>query len=370
MKIEQQYETIDACRFCFMCRHVCTMGVATGWESDTPRGKALLLFKVLRGHAEYNDDLVRTIYRCCLCGMCQNWCKGDYTLPEAILLARNDIVEQGKEPQAVRQIRQNILQTGNPFGSPAGDRFKALEHQGTPERTAEVLYYVGCDTAYHRPEIANAFVRILVHSGISFTLLEDETSSGKPLSALGYLSDAKQVAETLATKIKATGCRLLVTTCPSSFDALKNDYPAMGVVLDGIEVLHATEYLDRLATQGKLVLPNRLDRTVTVLDSDRLGRSNNIYNEPRHLLQSIPGVELKEMSWTRNNAHSCGETGGVLRLLYPELSSKLAKRVLEEAAGTGAAVLATTCPITKQTLLDANPTSIEIRDIVELVADS
>ena len=79
MHIENQFETIDACRFCFMCRHVCTMGLATGWESDTPRGRSLVLFKVLRGHTEYNDDLVASIYRCCLCGMCQAWCKGDYS---------------------------------------------------------------------------------------------------------------------------------------------------------------------------------------------------------------------------------------------------------------------------------------------------
>ena len=376
MHIEEQFETIDACRFCFMCRHVCSTGLATGWESDTPRGRMLLLFKVLRGYAEYNDDLVQTIYRCCLCGVCQSWCKGDYTPPEAILQARNDIVELGKEPDHVRQIKQNILQTGNPFGLPAEDRFKALEHQGrsggepTPEQTAEVLYYVGCDTAYHRPEIANAFLRLLSQSGVGFALLEGETSSGKPLTVLGYRSEAKRMAETLAARIKATGCRLLVTTCPSSFDALKNDYPALGVDLEGIEILHAVEYLDRLVSQGKLAPQNTLDRTITVLDSDRLGRFNGLYDEPRHLLQTIPGAKLKEMSWTRDLAHSCGETGGVQRLLYPDLNRTLAERVLAEANNTGAQVLATSCPVTKQTLMEVGDKHLEIRDVVELVAES
>ena len=375
MLVEKQFETIDACRFCFMCRHVCTVGMASGWESDTPRGKALLLFKVLRGHAEYNDDLVRTIYRCCLCGMCQSWCKGDYTLPEAVLLARGDIVSQGKEPEAARQIKQHLLQTGNPFGLPAGERFQSLEYTGKPgtqepQQTAEVLYYVGCDTAYQRPEIANAFIRILSHSGVNFTLLSDETSTGKPLTTLGYRDEAKQVAETLAAKIKATGCRVLVTTCPSSFDALKNDYLAMGVDLGGIEVLHASQYLERLVTEGKLAPQNRNERTVTVHDSDRLGRFNAIYDAPRHMLQAVPGVELTEMSWTRDTAHSCGETAGVLRLLDPELSRTLAERLLAEANSTGAQVLATSCPVTKQTLVEANGADIEIRDVVELVAES
>ena len=372
MHIEDQFETIDACRFCFMCRHVCTMGLATGWESDTPRGRALVLFKVLRGHAEYDEDLVQSIYRCCLCGVCQTWCKGDYTPPEAILAARRDIVEMGLEPEAARQIKQNVLTTGNPFGLPPADRFKNLELAAPSalSNNGQVLFYVGCHTAYHQPEIANALLHILQHCGIDVTLLDDETSTGKPLTVLGYHNEAKRMAEMLAARIKDSGCRLLVTACPSSFDALTNDYPAMGIDLGGIEVLHASQYLDRLIAQGQLVPSKLLDRAVTVLDSDRLGRFNNIYDEPRRLLQAIPGAELKEMSWTRDLAHSCGEIGGVLQHLYPELSLPLANRVLEEAIGTSAQVLATSCPVAKQSLTKTGNKDIEILDIVELVAKS
>lgn len=352
------------------------MGQVTGWESDTPRGRALVLFKVLRGHTEYNDDLVETIYRCCLCGVCQAWCKGGYTPPEAVLLARRDIVKLGKDPQPARQIKQNILETGNPFGLPRDDRFAAIEHQGrltdnnATKKAAEVVYYVGCDTAYHQPEIANAFVRILAHAGADFAVLRDEISSGKPLTALGYHKEAQQVAQTLAAAIKATGCRTIVTACPSSFDAFKNDYPAMGVDLGDVEVLHASQYLDRLLKEGKLSPNVRLDRAAAVLDSDRLGRFNGIFDEPRRLLQAIPGVELKEMSWTRELAHSCGETAGVLRLLYPELSQLLAQRVLAEAVDSGVQLLATSCPVSKQTLMETAEPGVEIRDVVQLIAQS
>ena len=371
MHIEEQFETIDACRFCFMCRHVCTVGLATGWESDTPRGRALVLFKVLRDYAQYNEDLVQTIYRCCMCGVCETWCKGNYTPPAAVLLARQDIVEQGIEPEAVRRIKDNVLQTGNPFGLPAADRFQAVERPASSSASpSDVLYYVGCDTAYHRPEIANAFLRVLAQAGVNVLILDDETSSGKPLSVLGYASEAKQAAETLAAKIKATGCRTLVTTCPSSFDAFQNDYPSWNIDLEGIEILHASQYLDRLVEQEQLVPTNRQDRAVAVLDSDRLGRFNGLFDEPRRLLQSIPGVELKEMEWTRELAHSGGETGGVFPLLFPELTHALAERILTEAASTGVKVLATSCPVTKQTLSTASDGDIEIRDVVELLADS
>ena len=345
MHIENQFETIDACRFCFMCRHVCTMGLASGKESDTPRGRALILFKVLRGHTEYNADLVRSIYRCCLCGVCQTWCKGDYKPPEAILAARRDIVEMGQEPEAARQIKQNLLETGNPFGLPATERFRNLDlAEASGAADGEVLYYVGCHTAYRREEIAQAMLRIFRHCGIPFRMLDGETSTGAPLSVLGYASEARQMAEKLAGEIRQTGCRAVVTACPSSFDALKHDYAAMGIDMDGIEVLHATEYLDRLLMEGRLKLANPLNQAVTLLDSDRLGRFNGIFDAPRRLLQAIPGADLKEMSWTRELAHSCAETGGVAGLLDPKVPGPLADRILAEVASTGVSVLATCCP--------------------------
>ena len=95
-----------------------------------------------------------------------------------------------------------------------------------------------------------AFLRVLQRADVPVSLLDDEESTGKPLTVLGYADEARRMAESLSAKIKSSGCRLVVTTCPSSYDALKNDYPAMGVDLDGIEVLHASQYLDRLLTQG------------------------------------------------------------------------------------------------------------------------
>ena len=88
MLIAEHTTTIEACRFCFMCRHVCTVGVVSGKESDTPRGKGLILFKILKGHADYSPDLVETLYRCCLCGLCETWCKADCHPPAAVLAAR------------------------------------------------------------------------------------------------------------------------------------------------------------------------------------------------------------------------------------------------------------------------------------------
>jgi Fe-S oxidoreductase len=361
MRIEERYETIDACRFCFMCRHVCTLGVVSGWESDTPRGKGLVLFSVAKGRAEYTPDLVDSVYRCCQCAMCRTWCKGGYRMPETILLARRDIVEAGRAPAAAQRIRDCILESGNPFGLPPADRFAALAAPPLRDR-AEVVYYVGCDTAYRQPEIAAAMLAILARAGVDCTLLREETSTGKPLTLLGYADEARRVAEQLAARIAATGCKLLVTACPSAYDAFRNDYAGL---LDGVEVLHAAEYVARLAAQGKVAPGRAVARRLAPQDSDYLCRYNGRDQALRDLLQAIPGVQVEEMAWTREHAYSCGEAGGVFPALYPELSRQMAQRMLEEAGRTRADAIATACPVTKSALLAVNQTQLEIRDAVE-----
>lgn len=370
MLITEHTTTIEACRFCFMCRHVCTAGVVSGKESDTPRGRGLILFKALKGHIEYGRDTVETLYRCCLCGLCQTWCKAGCSPPDAVLAARADVVAQGKEPETVRQIQQHLLATGNPFGLPAEARFQSLDTADLLRPQAEVLYYVGCDTAYLQPEIARATIGILRSAGVDFSLLSDERSTGKPLWLLGYRADALAMARDLVEQILATRCRILVTGCPSSYNAFTKDYPAMGLDLGGIEVLHTAQYLDRLCRENRLVPRKASAFSATLLDGTYLGRTHAIFDEPRRVLQCVPGLALREMGWTRELAHGCGEPGGIFRLLHPELSRQMAARVLVEAAQSGAEVLVTTCPATKTALAQAHCPSPKVLDLVELVAGS
>jgi len=369
MLIADHTATIEACRFCFMCRHVCTLGVVTGRESDTPRGKGLILFKTLRGHVDWEPDLVETLYRCCLCGMCQTWCKAACSPPDAGLAARADVVAAGREPDQVRQIKDNLLETGNPFGLPAEERFRAFGEPDLFRAQAEVLYYVGCDTAYLQPEIAQTTVRVLRAAGVPFSLLRQERSTGKPLWLLGYRDEARAMARELAAQIRATQCRTLVTGCPSSYDVFRRDFPAMGLDLGPIEVLHTAQYLDRLGQEGRLTPRRATVSSATLLDGTYLGRTHKLFEEPRRVLGRLPGLTLREMAWSRELACACGEPGGVFRLLQPGLSRQLAARVLAEAAHSGAEVLVTTCPATKTALAEADG-GPQVLDLAEVVAQA
>lgn len=365
MFIDSHADTIDACRFCFMCRHVCTLGMVTSKESDTPRGKGLVLTRIAQRQSDWNAGLAASLYRCCLCSMCHAWCLGGYDMPKAVLAARRDIAAQGLEPAAVKQLRANVERTGNIHGRPAAERFAGIDARRGGK--AEVVYYAGCDTAYFQPEIAAAVVAVLRRAAVDFTLVEEETSTGKPLTNLGYVEAAQSVAEALAARIRATGCKTLVTACPASYDAFRNDY---GTLLAGIEILHATEYAERLVAGGRLQPARPNAAAVTLHDSDYLGRYNKLYEPPRRILGAIPNLELREMDWKRETALSCGESAGIFSTLYPQESAGMAARLLDTARQTGASVLATTCPVTKKTLLAAGAAGMEVRDVMELLAES
>lgn len=327
----------------------------------------MTLFKILKGYADYCTDLIEPIYRCCLCGLCETWCQAGCSIPDLILQARREIVNRDQAPTAVAQIRENIHAHGNPFGLSAKQRFIAIDIPANTVDHPEVLYYVGCETAYRRPEIANALIGILHAASIQFTLLSDEHTTGKPLSLLGYKDDACVIAQSLLDKIRATGCKTLVTTCPSSFDAFTVDYPAMGLDMTGIEVVHSTSYLNRLATENQIAFRSVENLNVTYLDDGYLGRRHKLFDQPRRLLRQVANLTLREMVWSRELALSCGEAGGVFRLLYPKQSGKMARRVLDEAARTNIDILVTSCPVIKDILVTENHPSVQVREITELL---
>ena len=95
-----------------------------------------------------------------------------------------------------------------------------------------------------------------------------------------------------------------------------------------------------------------------------------MYDPPRRILGRIAGVTLREMAWNRELTYACGEPGGVFHSLLPELGRNTARRVLGEAAKTGADVLVTACPATLTSLQQANRTSRALRDLVEVAADA
>lgn len=363
MKNVKNVETLEACRYCFMCRHVCTSGLLTYSESDTPRGRALQIYNVHKGGAEFNPDMVDSIYNCFLCGCCFSWCEGKYNMSGLIKSIRKDIVDAGKVPEIAAKIRESILKYNNPYME---NGIKKTKDSGG-KKTSEVLYYMGAGVNFKQPEIADAVKKILDKIGIKYTILNDEPATGKILELLGFTSDARNKASELYEKIKKSGCKVLVTSDPLAYDAFKNDYPNWGMKFEPkIKIMHTSEYFLTLVKNRRLKIKKSKEK-ITLVDSEYLGRFNGIFDAPRDLIKLAAGDNFVEMRWNREKLLATGEAGFLFKGHIFDHGKVLGKRICEMALEAGAEKVVTLSPVAKNNL--AMCKKIKVIDIVEFITE-
>lgn len=367
MKITaNEQNTIKACRYCPMCRHSCPSEFINYKESDTPRGRAMLLYSVYNGGKPFEESTIEAIYNCFLCGACKSWCEGQelggYDIPELIKFARRDIVDQGLAPKAVADIRNALLTHDNTLGIDKSLSYTAI----IQEKQASVLYLLGEGVNYIYPEIARAFTHILDICGTDYTMLRDEPTSGKELDLLGYRDEAKEKAATLVKRIQATGCTTVVVSDPLAYDALKNDYVVWETPFEG-EVLHVSEYLLRLIHAGELRL-NPVSSSVTLADSEFLGRFNKVYDAPREVINTFPAVRFIEMQWHHEYMQSAGEAAFTFDDKVFDRGKDLGRKISTKAEDVEADTIVVLSATAKQHILAT--TDLKVVDIVEFVYEN
>jgi Fe-S oxidoreductase len=302
MNIENYLETINACRFCFMCRHLSPLGNVTYQEADTPRGRALILDKIRMNKSELeNQDYIETMYRAPLSAACRKHCVSSYDEAGAIMGARKDIVEAGLAPDKVKKLVKELEQVD----------FKV-------DGSGEVLYYLDPYS-----ENANAFKDCMIISG---------GDTGKALEVLGFTSEAEAVFSKFKVAVEDSKCKTLVTSCPASYDMLKDKF-------SGIKVMHSSEYLLEKTT-------GKSGKKAYYLDSDYLKNYNEKASVPRELLKKA-GYELVQFGTNNEESYSVGEGAVIYDKLYPELAEKLCERIQYLCDNPGVDLLIVSSPYTK-----------------------
>lgn len=223
---------------------------------------------------------------------------------------------------------------------------------------------------YRANQIAEATIELLRRADVDFQLLgKDEWCCGSVLLRTGHQKTAKEVAEHNIEAFKKSGTTQVLTSCSGCFRTLKKDYEDMFGKQD-FEIIHIVDFLQKLIDEGKLKFP-KVNMKVTYHDPCHLGRHSEIYEPPRKILNSIPGLELVEMARNRKNARCCGAGGGV-RAAFAELSDKMADERLMEAEETDAEILTSACPFCTFALRDAakrNNSKMRVLDLPELLVE-
>jgi Fe-S oxidoreductase len=312
-----------------------------------------LIYRLLVAGNGFDIEAREELWDCTTCATCYSRCPKAVNPMAAVIGMRSAFVEKGRVHPNVKTALESTFRHGNPLTMPRDERgawVGELKIKSMDEG-AEYLYYVGCTPSYDPrvQGVARALARLMQSAGVDFGILgKDENCCGSEVFRLGEAGLFEMMVEETTQVYKGLGVEKMFTTSPHCFNAFKNDYPK-----NGIQVQHYTQILAGLVEGGNLAFSKSFESTVTYHDPCYLGKHNGVFDEPRSVLQHIPGLTLVEMDRSRQKSLCCEGGGGRMFLEGTNPGTRLAQQRIQEALDTGAQVLATACPFCLLTLEEA-----------------
>jgi Fe-S oxidoreductase len=366
----QEYTLLE-CIQCGRCTGGCPVSMKTALNIRGIIYEALI--------EEYLDpSLMPVLWDCTNCLTCTTRCPKDIKPADVIIGLRGYIVGEGKGvPPRVRDALMSAFTRGNTLGFATEGRdgwtegldFEVPNVLDTGE--TDMLFYVGCTPAYDPrvQPVTRALATVFQRAGIEFgTMGIDEMCCGHEVRRIGEAEGFDDMVEGFHEMRQEFQAQRMVAVSPHCFNAFRNEYGELP-----FQVQHYSQLLVELLDHGKLVLPNEVRKKVTYHDPCFLGKHNQIYDEPRHILRSIPGVEFEDLDRSRERSVCCEGGGGRMWAEGTNIEERLAHQRVRDAVDLGAEVLAVACPFCLLTLEDAVKIlglddKLQVMDIMELVA--
>ncbi|HPL41352.1 MAG TPA: (Fe-S)-binding protein [Syntrophorhabdaceae bacterium] len=362
----------DAFKFCYQCGKCETV---CPWNNVRYFPVRKYINQAKYGVVPFESE---DVWLCATCGRCPQYCPRGVEIIEVMRSVRRLLVPDGVVPASLPSLRStmtNIASVGNPWGQDPNERMnwaKDLEVKEFDE-TTEILYFPCCYPSYdpRLKKVSQATANILNKAGVNFGVLgSKEMCCGESVRKTGNEALFKRLAkENIKTWIDS-GVKKILVSSPHCFHTFKNEYPEFSV---NFEVIHISQFLFELINEGRLTIKKEYARKVTYHDPCYLGRHNGVYDEPRGVLQKIPGLELIEITDNHKDSLCCGMGGGRV-WMETEKNERFANIRIEQAIATGAQVLATACPYCVFALEDSklvtnHADDIEIKDITEILQE-
>ena len=418
MALEEYRQDMETCCRCSACKFIplenakgfhnvtiCPSIARYNFHAYSGGGRLGIGMAMLEKELDYSDKLLEVVYNCQMCGGCDTSCK--YAMDMEVLDPINEIriecVANGHTLLTLDRIISTLRKQGSMVPDTKIGRdawYKGSEVKEYTKHKAETIFYAGCRTAFDSEmwKVARSCISLFKKAGVDIGIAgAKEGCCGGRAFQMGYKADFLRQAEYNMKWIKQSGAKTLVTGCAECYHAFKVLYDKFKLKGD-LEVLHTTEYFSRLIQKGKLELKKKIDLKVAYHDPCHLGRlgepyihwegkqilgqirlfdppkefrrgSNGVYEPPREVLRSIPGMKLTEMARTKEYAWCCGAGGGV-KENNPEFARWTAGERIMEAESTGAKAIVTACPGCEKNFSEAikdKGNGLEVYDVVELI---
>ena len=317
------------------------------------------------------------LWACTACHACVDVCPVEIEHVERIVgLRRYLVMREARFPAEYKKIFKNLEIFGDPFGAGSLTREEWLS--GLPTKKVyqdpgiEILLWVGCTGALYDEKtksITVAAANVLNKAGVRFGILgKKELCCGDPARRMGNEYLFQEFATRNIQMIRKHGIRKLVTFCPHCLNIFRNEYPQFGA---DFEVVHVTEMIRTLLEDGRLQIKAKSDGLFTYHDPCYLGRYNQIYQQPRDILEFVIDSTVKEMALSKNRAVCCGAGGGNF-WTERETGRRIEELRIDQAVETGSNGLITACPFC-EIMFDSAirekglDHSFEVRDIVQII---
>jgi Fe-S oxidoreductase len=366
-----------------------------GFIFNNTKGNQLALAAAEQGALEqaaasaYSPSLIgeviteEEIWACTTCRNCEDQCPVmNEHVDKIIDLRRYLVMTEGKVDADAQRAMQNIERQGNPWGLNRKERenWREVREDVTVPTVKEIskageefeyLFWVGSMGSYDNrsQKIALSFAKLMNEAGVKFAILGNkEKNSGDTARRLGNEFMFQELATNNIAEFEKNEVKKIVTIDPHAYNIFKNEYPDFGLQA---EVYHHTEVLAMLVKEGRLVPTHEVHETITFHDSCYLGRYNEVYDAPRDILKSIPGVKLVEMERNREKGMCCGAGGGLM-WMEEETGHRINVARTEQALAVNPSVISSGCPycltmITDGTKAKEVEEQVKTYDVAELL---
>lgn len=370
-----------SCSQCGNCIDTCDQFSGRGWESQSPRGKWYWLKEYMAGREKWDQKMVDTFLSCTTCELCNERCSESLPIEQSWMKLRGELINEKKKMTfpPFEMMAAALENQGNIWAGYRKNRLDwfpedMLAKHG-PGKKSENVYFAGCTACYVEHDIAIATVRLLDSAGVDFCHSgNEENCCGTPMLVAGkwdlFVDNMKENINVL----KRTGAKNIITSCPACDMMWRHVYPSWAKKLRiefNFKTLHYSEVIAKKIKDGTLKFPGKTGKkeVVTWHDSCHMGRVSKVYEEPRELIKSVPGVEFREMASNRQNAKCCGS---VLTLIKePEVAAVIGKDRLDEAVDIKADKVVALCPCCEFQLrvtVDKKKLPVEVVDLAHFTA--